>query len=104
MSTTIIGIDPHKESWTAVAVGPRGERIGAVRVILSNHELLEPTRDSNCQNKIAKAQRPTAWRQLAEGQVSALFGVGVKVTDWSEQLEPTPAAKSERLVAHLRNK
>ena len=31
MSTTIIGIDPHKESWTAVAVGPHGERIGAVR-------------------------------------------------------------------------
>ena len=31
MSTTIIGIDPHKESWTAVAVDPRGQRLAALR-------------------------------------------------------------------------
>ena len=31
MSPTIIGIDPHKESWTAVAVDPRGQRLAALR-------------------------------------------------------------------------
>ena len=31
MSSTIIGIDPHKESWTAVAVDPRGQRLAALR-------------------------------------------------------------------------
>ncbi|WP_426996966.1 IS110 family transposase [Pseudarthrobacter sp. N5] len=31
MTATIIGIDPHKESWTAVAVDPRGQKLAAVR-------------------------------------------------------------------------
>lgn len=31
MATTIIGIDPHKESWTAVAVDPRGQKLAALR-------------------------------------------------------------------------
>jgi hypothetical protein len=31
MSPTIIGTDPHKESWTAVAVDPRGQRLAALR-------------------------------------------------------------------------
>jgi len=31
MAATIIGIDPHKESWTAVAVDPRGQKLASVR-------------------------------------------------------------------------
>jgi len=31
MSSTIIGIDPHKESWTAVAVDPLGQKLAALR-------------------------------------------------------------------------
>lgn len=31
MSLTIIGIDPHKESWTAVSVDPRGQKLSALR-------------------------------------------------------------------------
>lgn len=32
---TIIGIDPHKESWTAVAADERGNRLAALRVPVS---------------------------------------------------------------------
>ena len=32
---TIIGIDPHKESWTAVATDERGNRLAALRVPVS---------------------------------------------------------------------
>lgn len=32
---TIIGIDPHKQSWTAVATDARGSRLAALRVPVS---------------------------------------------------------------------
>lgn len=32
---TIIGIDPHKESWTAVATDQRGNRLAAMRYPVS---------------------------------------------------------------------
>lgn len=31
MSPTIIGVDPHKKSWTAVAVDLRGQKLSALR-------------------------------------------------------------------------
>lgn len=32
---TIIGIDPHKESWTAVVTDGRGNKLGALRIPVS---------------------------------------------------------------------